>query len=222
MPYRLITFLLVVFIGYKGYGLYQAEDARKAGAEIVLKGRVTVYGAKNESSTLLLMEKLRLRGVRPEFRPIDDQGAATELARRFRKAVLTLPSLELNGDLLTTEKVNLLLQTMTAHIQPLKSEPYVDVYGPNPCSKTSRKLEEYRMKGLPAEYRNVNDPVYGAEIMSRMDAVKLAKPDWPLVDVNGKIMAAPTAVPTMAYSLIGVSRMRSGPSSSTRPTVTAK
>ncbi|HLD99667.1 MAG TPA: hypothetical protein VJB59_05370 [Bdellovibrionota bacterium] len=198
MPYRLITFLFLAFIGYKGYGLYQAKEVRKAGAEMVLKGRVAVYGAKNESSTLLLMEKLRLRGVSPEFRPINDQGAAIELARRFNKTVLTLPSLELNGDLLTAEKVNMLLQTMTVHIQPLKPEPYVYVYGPNPCSKTSGKLEEYKTKGLPAEYRDVNHPVYGAEIMSRMDAVKLAKPDWPLVDVNGKIMAAPTAAEVLA------------------------
>ena len=36
------------------------------------------------------------------------------------------------------------------------------------------------------------------------------------------VMAAPTAEPTMAYSLMGVSSTLSGPNSSTKPAVTAK
>lgn len=76
---------------------------------------------------------------------------------------------------------------------PLKAKPYVVVYGRDECGYCQALQRDLRTRGVPYEWKKVDDEAVQRELIPRMQGAGLETGyfDIPVVDVSGEMMIRP-------------------------------
>lgn len=165
--------------------------ANRLTAEEVRVGTITIYGHPEEVAAALQLRKMQYKIV--PVSGLEDM-EQTGLFNRAEEAGLTffgmisLPIVEVSGKLVESDQFFEVLKEI-----PLSKSvrPYIHVYGPANCPKTTRKIAELAQRGLPYEFRDVNSAQYGTTFRAILLSVKVSGRDWPLIDVNQHYLSRP-------------------------------
>lgn len=153
--------------------------------------RVTVYGPRDDRMTQLTREQLHLRGIRTELveLPLDQTLSDHPIVRRAQKEnggrEVSLPLVELSDQLLPPKELTPLITALPVKNFREQASPYIVVWGPQDCPKTSRKMNELRAQGLPFEYHDVNAEF--GRFTAKMEVSHITQFEFPIVEINGQM-----------------------------------
>lgn len=212
--YAAILFALAAIAGWKGYQKFlrprlhpvkapvvhtfaeQESAAQAAGFD--LGAPVSVHGPIHPAVGMLIAEfKVRgFRNVRHESLTQLKYEPGGLWMRMEKDGVVkpgetpSLPAAEIGGVFLPVAALKERLKQIP--VMREKPSPYVAVYGTMVCGYTTKALAELRGKGVPHEFRDLNDPSLQGEYMGRIIAGGIADGfSLPVIDVNGKFLERP-------------------------------
>ncbi|MGZ3769941.1 MAG: tetratricopeptide repeat protein [Bdellovibrio sp.] len=105
---------------------------------------------------------------------------------------LNVPFYKVGEHFYTDVAVRAALEKISASALEDRKDHSIIVYGPLDCPKTEYRTNLLTKNKIPFEYRDVNNSKHQGKYLALMNTLLPKGGDWPIVVVNGKILAAPS------------------------------